>query len=92
MRCRSTSRRRSTELCTLQFCGRSAQCIAVLVALLQEGVARIKLGPVVTEAIPMAGCVPEGAPESPMLFILVVEMILRELQAVWHARGSGWIC
>ena len=72
--------------------GASAHCIAVLAALLQKGVVRIRLGPVVTEAIPMDRGVPQGAPESPTLFILVVEMILRGLQVVWHARGSGWIC
>ncbi len=72
--------------------GASAHCIAVLAALLQKGVVRIKFGLVVIEAIPMDRGVPQGAPESPMLFILVVEMILRELQVVWHARGSGWIC
>ena len=72
--------------------GASAHCIAVQAALLQKGVVRSRLGPVVTEAIPMDRGVLQGAPESPMLFILVEEMILPELQVVWHARGSGWIC
>ena len=36
--------------------------------------------------------VPQGAPESPMCFIQVVEMVLRGLQVTWNARGSGWLC
>ena len=33
---------------------------------------------------------PQGAPESPLIFVLVSELVLRPLLARWRARGSGW--
>ena len=33
---------------------------------------------------------PQGAPESPLIFVLVSELVLRPLLARWQARGSGW--
>ena len=33
---------------------------------------------------------PQGAPESPLLFVLVMEMVLRPLLENWRLRGSGW--
>ena len=33
----------------------------------------------------------QGDPESPLLFVLVAEMVLRPLLGKWRARSSGWL-
>ena len=36
------------------------------------------------------GINPQGAPESPLVFVLITELVLRPLISRWKARGSGW--
>ena len=33
---------------------------------------------------------PQGAPESPLIFTMVADMVLRRLFGRWKARGEGW--
>eukprot|EP00969_Alexandrium_andersonii_P159160 7031376-Alexandrium_andersonii.AAC.1 len=50
----------------------------------------MSLGHVSAPDVPLHRGVMQGAPESPLLFILVTEMVFRGLRAKWEARGSGW--
>ena len=75
---------------SLQLQGASLQCIAVVCRILLQSSLAISLSNVTTEGIQLQRGVPQGAPESPLLFILVTEMVLRGLRAKWQSRGDGW--
>ena len=49
------------------------------------------LGNVRTEEVRLDRGVPQGAPESPFLFILVTEMALASLHDSWAKRGLGYL-
>ena len=38
--------------------------------------------------MPLLRGLPQGAPESPLIFTLIVEMLMRRLEDRW--RGLGW--
>ena len=82
---------RSAVLRALSIQGASTHCVAVLAILLQKGEAHLKLGPLVTDPIHMDRGVPQGAPESPMIFIQVVEMVLMgapsNVERTWKRLG-----
>ena len=46
------------------------------------------MGAEVSEAVPIQRGFPQGAPESPLIFTLIVEMLMRRLEDRW--RGPGW--
>lgn len=51
---------------------------------------KAKLGTETSEAVPLHRGLPQGAPESPLIFTMIVEMIVRTLEVSWHARGMGF--
>eukprot|EP00969_Alexandrium_andersonii_P136284 6029841-Alexandrium_andersonii.AAC.1 len=49
------------------------------------------MGPVTAPSIGLGRGLPQGAPASPLTFVLVAELVLRPLFATWRHRRSGWI-
>ena len=80
----------SAILDALRLQGASLQCVAVVSKMLAQSRAAIRIGHTTSRIIDLARGLPQGAPESPLLFVLVVEMVLRPLLRKWQARGSGW--
>ena len=68
----------------------SAQCLAILSAILSQSKMAVSLGHVAAPFVHMERGLPQGAPESPLIFTLVTELVLRPLLARWKTRGSGW--
>ena len=66
----------------------SLQSIGILAALLKQSTTMISLGQVCARPVEMHRGLPQGAPESPLLFALVTEMVLRPLLSRW--RAAGW--
>ena len=48
------------------------------------------MGPIHTKLVELMRGVPQGAPKSQLIFILVTEYVLRPLLTKWKSRGSGW--
>jgi hypothetical protein len=67
------------------------QCVAVLAAMLSESEMAFSLGNTRTDSVDMERGLPQGAPESPLVFVLITEMVLRPLLSRWRQRGSGWL-
>ena len=80
----------SAVLNDLRLQGASLQLIAMVARMLDLNKLAVRLGHVNAKVLEMERGLPQGAPESPLLFILVVEMVLRPLLARWTARGRGW--
>ena len=49
------------------------------------------LGHVTGEAVHLDRGIPQGAPESPLLFALVTEMVLRPVLKKLRKNGRGWV-
>ena len=75
----------------LRLQGCSLQCVVVLCAMLMQCQMAASLGHVSAPQVDMHRGLPQGAPESPLLFTLVSEMVLRPLLYRWRKRGSGWL-
>ena len=80
----------SALLNALRSQGASVQCLAVAAALLKQSTAKISLGHVASANVTLNRGLPQGAPESPLIFVLVTDMVLQTLMRVWKERGSGW--
>ena len=80
----------SAVIKALKLQGCSLQCVAVLCALYNQSEMSARLGHVEARAAHMHRGLPQGAPESPLVFTLVTECVLRPLLASWRMRGSGW--
>ena len=50
----------------------------------------VRLGHVITDPIKLHRGLPQGPPESPLLFISVCELVLRPLLLRWQTEGKGW--
>lgn len=70
--------------------GISLEGIALIAAIWQTSVVLVRLGQVSSEEIPMDRGLPQGAPESPLIFTMIMEMIIRSLEPEWKARGYGF--
>ena len=66
----------------------SLQCIAVVAAMLSQCELAVRLGHVITDPIKLHRGLPQGAPESPLLFILVCKLVLRPLLLRWQTEGK----
>ena len=80
----------SAVFAALRLQGVSLQCLAVLSAMLDGSYMSAKLGRVTAQKVKMQRGLPQGAPESPLLFTLVTEMVLRPLLSSWASQGAGW--
>jgi len=80
----------SAVIKALKLQGCSLQCLAVLCAILSQSKMAVRLGHVTAPAVDMHRGLPQGAPESPLIFVLVTELVLRPLLLKWKLRGSGW--
>ena len=74
----------------LRLQGASLQSIAVMCALLLQSKAAGSLGHVKAPSVDMQCGLPQGAPESPLLFTLVTEYVLRPLLVEWRQSKRGW--
>ena len=70
--------------------GVPTQLIAVLCKMWLQSSVTAKLGHATSKKIAMHRGVPQGAPDSPLIFTCVMDEILSELQASWAARDLGW--
>ena len=68
-----------------------SQLKAFAANMLQQSSVCLNLGNVRTEKVRLDRGVPQGAPESPFLFILVTEMALASLHDSWAKRGLGYL-
>jgi hypothetical protein len=68
------------------------QCLAVICALLGQSQAMMCLGHLQAKPLHLHRGLPQGAPESPILFTLVIEMVLRALLRKWKSEDLGWRC
>ena len=59
--------------------------------MLRQSSVSVNLGNVRTEKVRLDRGVPQGAPASPFLFILMTEMALASLQNSWAERGLGYL-
>ena len=80
----------SAVLQALRLQSASLQCIAVVAAMLNQCELAVRLEHVCTDPIKLHRSLPQGAPESPLLFSLVCELVLRLLLLKWQAEGKGW--
>ena len=68
-----------------------SQLKAFIANMLRQSSVSVNLGNVRTEKVRLDRGVPQGAPESPFLFILVTEMALASLHDSWAERGLGYL-
>ena len=80
----------SAAVKALKLQGASLQCVALFCAMMQQSKMAFSLGGVRTLPIALERGLPQGAPESPLVFVMVTELVLRPLLARWRERGSGW--
>ena len=74
----------------LQQQGVSPHAQALLAKAFSLSTLRAKLGGEQSDAVQLHRGLPQGAPESPLLFTMVVEMVIRKLEAKWRKRGAGF--
>ena len=82
--------RHSAVVRALRLQSASLQCIAVICTLLGQSTMAAGLGGVQATPTRMNCGLPQGAPESPLIFTLVTEMVLRPLLQKWRSEGRGW--
>ena len=75
----------------LRLQGVSLQCLAIICNVFLKSKAATTLGHVTAEVVDMLRGLPQGAPESPLTFTLVTEMVLRPLMQKWQSSGMGWL-
>ena len=80
----------SAVLQALQLQGASLQCVAALSTMLSASSLTFSLDGVTAHPVQLERGLPQGAPESPLAFIVVVEMIMRPLVHKWRTHGWGW--
>ena len=80
----------SAVLNALRLQGCSMQCLGVISTIFLQSQMSVRLGHVNADAVDMRRGLPQGAPESPLIFVIVMEYVLRPLLRKWWARGSGW--
>ena len=68
--------------------GISLQAQALMAKIWQQSSIKAKLGAEVSDAVSLLRGLPQGAPESPLIFTMVVEMLLRRLEA---KNGVCWV-
>ena len=80
----------SSILAALKLQSASLQCLALLSMMLHMSSMAYRLGTVESGMHNMERGLPQGAPESPLLFVLVTELVLRPLLLKWRTAGRAW--
>ena len=80
----------SAVVAALKLQGASLQCVAVLCAILSQSKAAVSLGHLKASLLELCRGLPQGAPESPLICVLVTEFVLRPLLRKWQSNGDGW--
>lgn len=70
--------------------GVSMHSMALIAQIWHQSVIKVKLGCVISEDVPLHRGLPQGAPESPLIFTMIVEMLVRRLEAKWRQMGLGY--
>ena len=81
----------SAILAALDKIHAGSQLKAFIAKMLKQSSESVNLGNVRTETVRLDRGGPQGAPESPFLFILVTEMALASLHDSWAKRGLGYL-
>jgi hypothetical protein len=74
----------------MQMQGIPLQTQALMAKVWQLTNIKAKLGTEVSGAVPLHRGLPQGAPESPLIFTMIVEMLVRRLEAKWRNQGLGF--
>ena len=77
----------SAVIRALKLQSASLQCIGLFCAMILQSNMAFKMGPIISDSVELERGVPQGAPESPLIFVLVMEMVLRPLLRSWQERG-----
>ena len=64
--------------------------MAMIARIWQKSSLTVRLGGEASDEIPLPRGLPQGAPESPLVFTMVVEMLIRRLEAKWRKKRYGW--
>ena len=70
--------------------GVSLHAIALIAAIWASSVVRVRLGQESSDDIPMDRGLPQGAPESPLIFTMIIDMVIRSLEPRWRENGHGF--
>ncbi|CAE8618348.1 unnamed protein product [Polarella glacialis] len=70
--------------------GISLHAIALIAAIWACSVVTARLGMVSSDDIPMDRGLPQGAPESPLIFTMIMDMVIRALEPQWREKGYGF--
>jgi hypothetical protein len=81
----------SSAIKALKLQGVSLQCMAFFCAMMSCSAMSFGLGGIMSGTVNMERGLPQGAPESPLVFVMITEMVLRPLLHRWRQRDSGWI-
>jgi hypothetical protein len=71
--------------------GCSPYSIALIAAIWNSSLVTVRLGQVSSSPIKMDRGLPQGAPESPLIFTLIIDMIICSLADKWRLLGLGFV-
>ena len=63
---------------------------ALIAAVWNESCTKARLGTVSSSKVRMSRGSPQGAPESPVIFTMIMELVLRDLKKSWTSRELAW--
>ena len=70
--------------------GVSLFSMALIAAIWNGSCMKARLGTVTSNKVQMSRGLPQGAPESPVIFTLIMELVLRDLIKSWISRKLAW--
>ena len=70
--------------------GFSLHTIALIAAIWASSVVIVRLGQVSSDDISMDRGLPQGAPESPLIFTMIMDMVIRSLEPQWRDKGYAF--
>ena len=70
--------------------GDSLFSMAFIAAIWSGGCMKACLGTVTSNKVQMSRGLPQGAPESPVIFTMIMELVLRDLIKSWISRKLAW--
>ncbi len=62
----------------------------MIAAIWAASVVTVRLGQVVSEEIRMDRGLPQGAPESALIFTMIIDMVISSLEPGWTEKGYGF--